>query len=268
MAYRSVRIDSLMHKTNPTSTRDLLSACAFTLVELMIVIALIALMLAILVPALTRTRAMRERVVCASRLHQAGIAATIYSTDNLSRLPTRYTTARSFDTFWMRDPDEEAANLGLLIDYVNDGRIFYCPTQLAANSPDIAYNTGANPWNQGQGPVGGGLNSSYATRATAPGGKQPNWADHNYGNKLIYSDFTGVDGWGPQGRFFAALHAPHESKGYNRLFGDGAVQWVNASVVNALRPVNNVAPNAQDLQAYYRLLDVLPSGAQADDDPF
>jgi len=55
---------------------------AFTLVELLVVIAIIAILLAMLLPALTLGRLSAQRVACESNLRQLGMAAGIYLGDN------------------------------------------------------------------------------------------------------------------------------------------------------------------------------------------
>ena len=61
---------------------------AFTLVELLVVISVISLLMAILVPALTKAKVLARRIVCASRLHQFGLALTGYADrDDKGRLP-------------------------------------------------------------------------------------------------------------------------------------------------------------------------------------
>src|SRR4030095_5292290 len=55
---------------------------AFTLVELLVVMAIIALLAALLLPAFTRAKAAGKGAVCISNLRQAGIALQIYVQEN------------------------------------------------------------------------------------------------------------------------------------------------------------------------------------------
>ena len=54
----------------------------FTLIELLVVVSIIALLVAILVPALQQARDAAESVVCQSNLHQVGIATQMFTEDN------------------------------------------------------------------------------------------------------------------------------------------------------------------------------------------
>jgi prepilin-type N-terminal cleavage/methylation domain-containing protein len=60
---------------------------AFTLVELLVVIGIIALLIAILLPVVRKARESANVTACASNLRQVGIAILSYANDNKGRLP-------------------------------------------------------------------------------------------------------------------------------------------------------------------------------------
>ena len=60
---------------------------AFTLVELLVVIGIIALLIAILLPSLNRARAAAQFVACASNMRQVGLAMRIYAGESRDFLP-------------------------------------------------------------------------------------------------------------------------------------------------------------------------------------
>lgn len=59
----------------------------FTLIELLVVVSIIALLVGILMPSLSKARVQAQRVTCASQLHQVGIAMMAYMQDNRDRMP-------------------------------------------------------------------------------------------------------------------------------------------------------------------------------------
>jgi prepilin-type N-terminal cleavage/methylation domain-containing protein len=64
--------------------------CGFSLVELVITLAIIALLIGILLPALARARATQRRTTCLSNLHQIATAFTLYAQDNNGYGPNDY----------------------------------------------------------------------------------------------------------------------------------------------------------------------------------
>jgi prepilin-type N-terminal cleavage/methylation domain-containing protein/prepilin-type processing-associated H-X9-DG protein len=67
--------------------RRLSSRCAFTLVELLVVIGIIALLISILLPTLSRAKEAANRAKCLSNLRQLGMAMVLYTMDNKGYFP-------------------------------------------------------------------------------------------------------------------------------------------------------------------------------------
>lgn len=66
----------------------------FTLIELLVVIAIIAMLLAILMPALSKVKKIAQRVVCATNLKGLGTAQTVYANDYEDQYAVQNVTAQ------------------------------------------------------------------------------------------------------------------------------------------------------------------------------
>ena len=75
----------------------------FTLIELLVVVAIIALLISILLPSLSRAREQARQVKCASLLKQWGLAMHMYADDSDQTFPAAYTPGYNRDFRWMKN---------------------------------------------------------------------------------------------------------------------------------------------------------------------
>ena len=71
------------------STKNSFHKNGFTLIELLVVISIIAVLLTILMPALSKAKEQTKRTICKSNLHQLTICAIAYATDRDDKLAKR-----------------------------------------------------------------------------------------------------------------------------------------------------------------------------------
>jgi prepilin-type N-terminal cleavage/methylation domain-containing protein len=140
---------------------------AFTLVELLIVIAIIALLVSILLPSLQRAKQHARRVVCLTNLRGLASAAGMYATRYNGSYPIAYrmemsgdrrrSVAWDFTTIQYRDGRDTEVVPGLLWDGAGAGAIQQCP------SFDGGHNWVADPY------TGYNYNTSYIGRGQMEG---------------------------------------------------------------------------------------------------
>jgi prepilin-type processing-associated H-X9-DG protein/prepilin-type N-terminal cleavage/methylation domain-containing protein len=119
---------------------------AFTLVELLVVVAIVALLAALLLPALSQARARGQGIVCLSNLRQITLTLHLYAADHADALPYNFGVADTKTTIangtflnwvnnvmsWELDPDNTNRvwlTQGGLGTYLDDAaaRLYRCP---------------------------------------------------------------------------------------------------------------------------------------------
>jgi prepilin-type N-terminal cleavage/methylation domain-containing protein/prepilin-type processing-associated H-X9-DG protein len=139
-------------------TRSGLTRSGFTLVELLVVIGIIALLISILIPALTKARETANRAKCASNLHQLTMAALMRATDDQRRgvmVPT---------------PNGGSDSLAYLVpQYVKNYTVGICPSTENYIRPDVYDNYLNSYQNYGQNLVLLDLEKAAVNRGNFPG---------------------------------------------------------------------------------------------------
>jgi prepilin-type N-terminal cleavage/methylation domain-containing protein/prepilin-type processing-associated H-X9-DG protein len=121
-------------------------SAGFTIVELLVVIAVLALLVSLLLPALVNTKTKGESVFCLNNLRQLSIGWFLYAQENNDRLPNNFGSSeikqflsRSQNVNWAGsvlnwelDPDNTnvflntTAQLGIYVGH--HARVFKCPS--------------------------------------------------------------------------------------------------------------------------------------------
>jgi prepilin-type N-terminal cleavage/methylation domain-containing protein len=219
----------------------------FSLVELLVVLAVAMMMTGLLLPAMSHLRENAHRVVCSSNLRQIGLGVAMYALNNDGELPY------SEPLHWENPEPQElmAANrgvaenpsdahwdgLGLLFayDYCKAAPVFYCPSHRGRH-PFERYEQRWRIRGLGEGPLY--INYHYAGDV--------NWGIGGAKRSLDENLVLATDG------LRTKMDFNHED-GMNVLSGDGSVVW-NSEV----RELRRYLPDDDELnyqeQVAYRSL--------------
>src|SRR5512135_551808 len=77
------------------------SSAAFTLIELLLVLAIIAILAALLMPALAVAQAKGKRTACLNNLKQSALSFQMYSADNDGKLAPNYPLSGAGSNCWV-----------------------------------------------------------------------------------------------------------------------------------------------------------------------
>jgi prepilin-type N-terminal cleavage/methylation domain-containing protein len=214
-------------------------AVGFTLVELLVVIAIIAVLISILLPAVSRSRGQAVAVTCLSNLRQLGTIVQAYAVENNDRIPIGYDGSFGTDKYWTGyelnaggGPPGVQGPVGplFLARLLKAPRAFYCPSAIDER---WQYNTSSNPWPNVNAPLPSNLvRVGYTSRPSVK------WVNgrvqapqqmvllSKMKSKAILADIIGIPSFSPD--FTTAHHA-----GLNVLFADRSARMVDRKIYQA-----------------------------------
>jgi prepilin-type N-terminal cleavage/methylation domain-containing protein len=199
---------------------------AFTLIELLVVIGIVGVLIAILLPALGKSRERARRSVCLSNLRQVHLAFTYYAAENNERVPLGYRSAsKQFNSMiYSTTAGGQWVLFGLLArgGHQKLPKAWYCPSE---ENPKFQFDTLDNPWPAPGAAPTRNIQAGYACRperqipddlaappATFNG--LPRLPD--FALKGIFADLTAAAN---------RIQARHRD-GAHVLYGNGAARWV------------------------------------------
>jgi prepilin-type processing-associated H-X9-DG protein/prepilin-type N-terminal cleavage/methylation domain-containing protein len=246
---------------------------AFTLVEMLTVIGILALLLAILLPTLSRARDQADRARCLNNVRQTVLAWTLYCHDNGDKLPPNVDGRFGGFTNWvagyMNDPSD-ATNSQLLVDgsrsllgpYIKAPAVFKCPADETAHVRSVSMNCRLNPtreigvpprWVGGEGAKFHTFKSlsdiAYADRIFVVLDENPVSINDPY-FAVDMSDTGTPEGEGSaQPYFMIDYPGASHSRGATVSFADGHVEvhhWLEPSTLAGISAQKHVPPPNRD----------------------
>lgn len=200
---------------------------AFTLVELLVVIGIIAIMTSMMLGAFGKARQAADRTACLSNLRQVHQAFHLYAMSNGGQVPLGHrTVSKQFNSMvFSTTAGGRWVLFGLLAQQglFRQPAVLYCP---AENNPKFQYNTPENPWPATPLVPTENIQAGYAARPEQEIADDPTVALNaafpkleKFRNRAIFADLTAARN---------RVIARHRS-GVNVLFGDGAARWIPLS---------------------------------------
>lgn len=105
----------------------------FTLIELLVVIAIIALLLSIIMPALSRVKVIAQKTICRSNMRQQSLGVMLYANENDTWVPTVNSGSWLWDlSFWSTNQISSFAGF-------DDNKIYYCPSNKLKEHDDARF---------------------------------------------------------------------------------------------------------------------------------
>jgi len=200
---------------------------AFTLTELIVVVAVLAVLGGLLLPALAATHDRDSRAICQYNLRQIAVAATQYAGEN-----DDYVLPAGDNIYAMQfDPEQLSQTVANKVGLTTNGAsIWTCP-----NRPSLPYQNGLQ-WVIGYQYYGGITNWINNIASSGHASDSPVKLSQSKPYWMLAADVVAQlgglgTGWGPFGDL-SDLPAHHTAdsmipQGGNEVFCDGSVQWID-----------------------------------------
>ena len=238
-----VSTPAVTHIPNPLNARPRISA--FTLIELLAVITIIAILAGLTLAGIGRTREQGNRAACLSNIRQLHSLATRFAGENDGALPIGYRLGqKQFNTTLYASG--KYVLLGKLLEgaSASDARAFFCPSERDRTQ---AYNTKENPCPAVPGRT---LQGGFATNPLV------DWGSVTFPDTPIRITNLGrvpliADGVGMPKR----VDSRHKD-GVNVVFTDGSGRWVPREKFNT-ELARCTSPGAGNNTAMDRIWQIL-----------